>query len=114
MYEPHTENARNAGKSWNFDEWKSPCLTCLDQASDACELCRDDPEPDPEHEITRLCVFCLRNIKAIANADLTRLEAGAAINSPTFQAQITQPLNDLNGDIERLFALLDMPAEEKK
>jgi len=117
MYEPtpydrHNEAARAAGEDYCDPETK--CFGCPDQLhGQSCELCRDNPDPDPELEVRRLAVWMRQAIMDVENADYTRRQMNDDISQGAFQAEIKQPLADLNDDCERLVTLLWPPDTEK-
>ena len=119
MYEPtnhdrHTQDAHRAGECSLPACEPDKCMSCSDHLHGPyCQLCRDNPDADPNLEIRRLAVWLRRAVTVIENADYSRRQAGATVSQKEFQEEIKQALSDFNDDGERLVSLLWQPDAEE-
>lgn len=74
----------------------------------ACDMCRDNPEPDPDREIDRILTWLSATLNIIDVADLDRRRSGRPIDE-AMRVRCAVALSDIIDDVGRLETLLSGP-----
>ena len=95
-----------------------PCCGCLIYQAGRlntdgdCELCRINPEPDPDAAVFRTVQWLRASLNVIDNLDRIRVLLREPLTHREYQAAIKQALTNFNNDGERLVSLLFQPDAE--
>lgn len=110
------QQARQAGEI--VHDPTRPCCDCsiyrdgnLNNNSD-CELCRINPEPDPNTAVFRVVQWLRQALNTIDESDRFRILTHRPLTDSVFQIEIKQALTNFNNDGERLVSLLFQPDAE--
>ena len=92
---PNTDRGQDMAFAGGNVREPEACIGCHNSLcrTVACELCDDNPDPDPAYEVIRQAARIRRAMHAIIRADRARTHLRASIDSPTFQSQIKEPMS---------------------
>ena len=92
---PNTDRGQDMAFAGGNVREPEACIGCHNSLcrTVACELCDDNPDPDPAYEVIRQAARIRRAMHAIIRADRARTHLRASVNSPVFQSQIKEPMS---------------------